>query len=242
MGSLPPKICLSTLPDRSTTSGRGRKHSVAGSPLAALTQLYTPAISNFWLCPYKRLHIGFLGCHVSYLRTYFENKISINNAAVTVNGNSVTVKTGTSALSAIDTGTTLIGGPSDDVATIWAAVPNSAASDSEGFYTFRTFIFLLFSLPKAYFFGGCRIACSSQVSISMAFGGKSWSINTADMNLGVERTGSSRCVGSIFDLNLGSNIPSGGDHPDWVVGDTFLVCDFIVILVGKLDLIWQSIF
>lgn len=57
---------------------------------------------------------------------------------VTVNNSPVSVATGSSALSAIDTGTTLIGGPTNDVAKIWAAVPGAVISTSNaGFYTFR---------------------------------------------------------------------------------------------------------
>ena len=67
--------------------------------------------------------------------------------AVTVNGKSVAITTGTAALSSIDTGTSLIGGPTDDVAAIWAAVPGSAASqDSKGFFEFRA-SFLFVSSP-----------------------------------------------------------------------------------------------
>lgn len=49
------------------------------------------------------------------------------------------ISTGSNAVSAIDTGTTLIGGPTADVAAFYAAIPNSAASThSAGFFTFRT--------------------------------------------------------------------------------------------------------
>jgi cathepsin D len=42
-------------------------------------------------------------------------------------------------LSAIDTGTTLIGGPTADVQAFWAAIPNSGPSPSgQGFFNFRT--------------------------------------------------------------------------------------------------------
>lgn len=60
-------------------------------------------------------------------------------SSVTVQGKSVQVATGSSALSAIDTGTTLIGGPSTDVAAIWAAVPGSQPllGQMAGFYGFR---------------------------------------------------------------------------------------------------------
>jgi cathepsin D len=123
-------------------------------------------------------------------------------SAVSVGGTSVAITTGNTALAAIDTGTTLIGGPTADVAAIWAAVPGSAASqDSQGFFEFP---------------------CSTQVTISLSFGGKLWPISTKDMNLGQVSRGSSQCLGSIFDLSMGSNIPSGSGNPSWVVGDTFL--------------------
>jgi len=66
-------------------------------------------------------------------------------------------------------------------------------------------------------------ACTTDVTVSMSFGGKTWPINTADMNLGRVSQGSSQCVGGIFDLSLGSNIVSGNGNPNWVVGATFLV-------------------
>ncbi|KAG6855363.1 hypothetical protein H0H87_004329, partial [Tephrocybe sp. NHM501043] len=56
----------------------------------------------------------------------------------------------------------------------------------------------------------------------MSFGGKSWPIDVADMNLGRLSATSSQCVGGIFDLGLGSNIGSGQGNPSWVVGATFL--------------------
>lgn len=64
---------------------------------------------------------------------------SLSLSAVTVQGKPVTVTTGVNALSVIDTGTTLIGGPSRDVATIWAAIPGSVAlsGSNAGFYAYR---------------------------------------------------------------------------------------------------------
>jgi cathepsin D len=58
---------------------------------------------------------------------------------VTVQGNNVTIATGDAALAAIDTGTTLIGGPSADVRSIWAKVQGSRPLDGEleGYYSFR---------------------------------------------------------------------------------------------------------
>jgi len=123
-------------------------------------------------------------------------------SAVSVGGTSVAITTGTTALAAIDTGTTLIGGPTADVAAIWAAVPGSQASqDQQGFFEFP---------------------CTTDVTISLSFGGKLWPISTQDMNLGRATQGSSQCLGAIFDLSMGTTIPSGSGNPSWVVGDTFL--------------------
>ena len=58
---------------------------------------------------------------------------------MTVQGKNVQITTGTTAVSAIDTGTTLIAGPTQDVRSIWAAVPGSQAlsGNMEGYYGFR---------------------------------------------------------------------------------------------------------
>jgi len=58
----------------------------------------------------------------------------------------------------------------------------------------------------------------------MSFGGKSWPIDSRDMNLGRYSVDSPDCLGGIFDLTQGSSIEAGGGNPSWVVGDTFLVC------------------
>jgi cathepsin D len=123
-------------------------------------------------------------------------------SAVTVQGKSVSISTGNAAISAIDTGTTAIGGPTDDVSAIYAAIPNAGPvteSGGEGFFQFP---------------------CSTDVSVTLSFGGKAWPISSEDMNLGAVTEGSSMCVGAIFDLSQGTNVGSAG--PSWVIGDTFL--------------------
>lgn len=119
-----------------------------------------------------------------------------------MNGKSVTISSGDAALSAIDTGTTLIGGPSDGVQNLYAAISGSQplTGQMEGFFAFP---------------------CDAQLNVSISFGGKAWPINPDDMNLGT--VGGGLCLGGIFDLGLGSNINGGGGNPSWVVGDTFLV-------------------
>lgn len=122
-------------------------------------------------------------------------------SSLTVGGNPVRISTGNAALSAIDTGTTLIGGPSADVAAFWSAVPGSQrVVGMQGFFSFP---------------------CSTIIQVTIAFGGKTWPINSDDMNLGRISSLSSQCLGGIFDLSQGSSA-GGGSSPSWVVGDVFL--------------------
>ncbi|KAH9961535.1 aspartic peptidase domain-containing protein [Russula dissimulans] len=124
-------------------------------------------------------------------------------SGVTVNGNTISLKSSGSA--AIDTGTTLIGGPTEDVNAFWAAVPGatSAGSSNPGMFVFP---------------------CSTKLSVTFSFGGPSWPINPTDVNLGAIDTAGKMCLGAIFDLGTGSNIQPGPQsaNPEWVVGDTFL--------------------
>ncbi|PIL36061.1 transporter [Ganoderma sinense ZZ0214-1] len=122
-------------------------------------------------------------------------------SGATVQGKSVSVPTGSAAASAIDTGTTLIGAPSDAVTAIFNAIDGAQplSGQLQGFWAFP---------------------CNTKLNVALAFGGKAWPISDEDMNLG--RVQGNMCLGGIFDLNLGSNVGSGGGNPVWVVGDTFL--------------------
>ncbi|KAG8721838.1 hypothetical protein FRC08_009639 [Ceratobasidium sp. 394] len=96
---------------------------------------------------------------------------------------------------AIDTGTTLVGGPPDSVAAIFAQIPNSqpGTGDLQGYYLYP---------------------CSTSVTITMTFSSRTWTINPADFLL--MRASNSLCVGAFFALSL------SGSAPQWIVGDTFL--------------------
>jgi len=115
-------------------------------------------------------------------------------------GKSIPVGTGSSAVGAIDTGTTLVGGPTAAVQAIYDAIPNSNAVPNSGG---------LFAFP-----------CTTNVTVTMSFGGTAWSINPQDMIVS-RLPQSNNCVGGFFDLSAGSNIPPGNGNPSWVIGDTF---------------------
>ncbi|KAJ6607475.1 acid protease [Mycena sp. CBHHK59/15] len=115
--------------------------------------------------------------------------------AITVQGSSITVDSGTNSYAAIDTGTTLVGGPSDQIASIYAQIPDSAAGTGnyDGYYEYP---------------------CDTSVTVTLSFGGKSWAVSPADFQLAqISRT---TCLGAFFELTTGNSAPS------WIVGDTFL--------------------
>jgi hypothetical protein len=116
-------------------------------------------------------------------------------SAITSQGTSITIPSGSSALAAIDSGTTLIGGPSSAIAEIYANIPNSKAGtgDLEGYYTYP---------------------CSTNVEVAMSFGGQSWPISNADFQ--AQQINEEICLGAFFEISLTSSAPA------WIVGDTFL--------------------
>jgi len=105
---------------------------------------------SFWLLSLS----GWSSPSFFFIDSYDANIFCCLSPAVSVGGTSVAITTGNTALAAIDTGTTLIGGPTADVAAIWAAVPGSAASqDSQGFFEFRASF--PFPLPTCH----CLVHC-----------------------------------------------------------------------------------
>ncbi|KAF9805835.1 hypothetical protein IEO21_08924 [Rhodonia placenta] len=132
---------------------------------------------------------------------------TLSVSGVTVQGSPVSITTGDSALAAIDTGTTLIGAPAAAAEAIYGAITGSQAltGEYEGYYTFP---------------------CSTAVDVSIAFGGRSWPINPADMNLGSIEGES--CIGAVFVVDLEGSEDAAADTveaaeiPTWVVGDAFL--------------------
>ncbi|KAJ7588163.1 aspartic peptidase A1 [Mycena floridula] len=115
-------------------------------------------------------------------------------SSLTVQGNQITLSSA-DLRAAIDTGTTLVGGPADAIAEIYAQIPGSqpAAGQAEGYYMFP---------------------CKTTVTVTLAFGGKTWSISPTDFNHQEIEEGF--CMGAFFAL------PTGASLPSWIVGDTFL--------------------
>ncbi|KDQ54106.1 hypothetical protein JAAARDRAFT_697627 [Jaapia argillacea MUCL 33604] len=96
----------------------------------------------------------------------------------------------------IDSGTTIMYGPPSAVQTFYSKVPGSAVYDSTNGY---------YSYP-----------CSTPPTVAFSWGGKSWTVTSANFNLGETSTGSGQCVGALAgqDLGLGNNV--------WLLGDSFM--------------------
>ncbi|KAJ7844907.1 aspartic peptidase A1, partial [Mycena olivaceomarginata] len=97
-----------------------------------------------------------------------------------------------------------ISGPASDVAAIWAAVPDAVPSTTHsGYYEFP---------------------CTTNVNVSVSFGGLSWNINPVDMNIGAVKPGSSNCLGAIYALNSSSssNTTQTNGTTSWVFGTAFM--------------------
>ncbi|TXT06103.1 hypothetical protein VHUM_03576 [Vanrija humicola] len=120
-------------------------------------------------------------------------------SGIWVEGNNIGYSS-SSANAAIDTGTTLIAGPSKVVASIYAQIPNSeplgASSGYQGYYQYP---------------------CNQDVTVKMGFGNQVWTISSDDFSLGpLSSATPDMCVGAFF--NLEGNNP----YVSWIVGATFL--------------------
>ncbi|OCF56098.1 endopeptidase [Kwoniella mangroviensis CBS 10435] len=118
--------------------------------------------------------------------------------AVTVQGSQVSI--GSSPQAAIDTGTTLIGVPSQVAEAIYSQIPNSQALSASSGYD-----------------GYYQYPCDTTVNVTIQFGGLSYSMSNADMNLGSFTRDSSMCTGAFFAMDLSSQSPI-----QWIVGASFL--------------------
>lgn len=145
-------------------------------------------------------------------------------------GQSISVPTGSAAWAAIDTGTTGIAGPTSVLTEIYAAIPGSQpVSGSQGFWSIREFLWLeVWYIPD----DKLIIACNTDFSVTMRFGNSNinWAISADDFRL--QQLDDNTCVGAFFALPSSTS----GRTPSWVVGDTFLVrSHFAVILTLVLN-------
>ncbi|CEH13456.1 aspartic peptidase a1 [Ceraceosorus bombacis] len=119
----------------------------------------------------------------------------ITLGGITLQNNTVSI--GNTVNAAIDTGTTLIGGPSSVIADLYSQIPGSSPStQSEGYYNYP---------------------CATNVSASVTFGNQAYVLSPSDFLAGAtDRTGET-CLGAFFSV--------GSDQTttlQWIVGAAFL--------------------
>ena len=136
-----------------------------------------------------------------------------------MNGNSVNIASGRASYAAIDTGTTLVGGPSSTVGALFSQIPGAQAGTGnfDGYYIYRESSIII-TLDEAFtLFCSAIIACNTTVTVQMGFGNSSqtWAISPDDFKLSELDEG--ECLGAFFELS------GGGSAPPWIIGDTFLV-------------------
>ncbi|WFD28900.1 cathepsin D [Malassezia nana] len=120
---------------------------------------------------------------------------AIDIDSMRVNGKTVNMQN--MGVAAIDTGTTLIGGPLQLVEQIHSMIPGARPmGQSSQYYTFP---------------------CKNKFELEFVFGGRAFQLSNEDLNLGPISTFSSSCVSAIFVSPTQSK-----RMPAWIVGDSFL--------------------
>lgn len=125
-------------------------------------------------------------------------------------GNSASIQLGSdNQNAAIDTGTTLIGGPSSVLDQFYSLIPGATRGSQ-----------VSSSLQDYYV-----IPCNANVQATLTFGGQSYTMQASDL-IGGTLSGGQQCIGAFFvlDLQSGSSpIPGASSGvPAWVVGSAFL--------------------
>ncbi|KAK7063471.1 aspartic peptidase domain-containing protein [Favolaschia claudopus] len=108
----------------------------------------------------------------------------------------------------------MIYGPRNSVETIWAQVPGASLlvdplTDGSDYYQY---------------------SCSTTLNVSVSFGGRSWTIDPAEMKLGGPQAfhgSDGHCIGAI----IGLDVPE--DQPGWYFGSTFLRGVYTVLRQGN---------
>ncbi|KIR40318.1 endopeptidase [Cryptococcus deuterogattii 99/473] len=133
---------------------------------------------NFWKLPLEGMTIG-------------EKPVDVSKGLLSSNSPSC----------AIDTGTTLIGVPTDMAAAIYAQIPGSSKVPTlvigqEGYYQYP---------------------CDTVVNVKLKFGGVEYGISNMDMNFGTFTDDGKICIGSFFAIDVSSKSPI-----QWIIGAAFL--------------------
>jgi cathepsin D len=182
-----------------------------------------PTLGSYWQLPLTSLWRSSLYLLIDFLYL-----------GLTVGNVSIPLPSGSDSYGAIDTGTTLIGGPPALIDQIAAQVPGSTpgTGDYKDYFFYRTLPSTHYAIPIDPF-DWLSSACDSAVPVSISFGGRAWTISPRDFRLLRLRTGN--CVSAFFRLSI------SGSAPKFIIGGTFLKTVYSVFqyeppMVGFADL------
>jgi cathepsin D len=132
---------------------------------------------------------------INYSNVVDETYWLITLGGLTINGESVSLES--TSKTAVDTGTTLIGAPTNVVEAIYAQIPGSSVlADGSGYYQFP---------------------CSSTVNATMHFGDQEYLLDTSQFIAGRVDTRGQSCLGAFFSIGSDEN-----DELQYILGDAFL--------------------
>ncbi|KAJ6462136.1 aspartic peptidase domain-containing protein [Mycena sanguinolenta] len=137
---------------------------------------------------------------IEFLDLNQANSWALNISDLSVQGISLTSKL-SSKLAVFDVASSFIWAPKADADAFWAAVPGSILSQTEGLYQWP---------------------CSTPINVTVSFGGKTWTLNSDDLNLGPIASGEQQCYGALTAWGLFSLSEYAVPDADWVFGLPFL--------------------
>lgn len=128
---------------------------------------------------------------INWVDVIQKNYWLVKVGGVSVQGSNLDL--GSTTKAAIDTGTTLVGGPDSIIKALYAQIPGAKASTtSPGYYEY---------------------ACSTDVNATMTFGNQQYTIRSQDFLAGTSDRSGDTCLGAFF--SVGSNQSS---TLQWIVG------------------------
>ncbi|KAJ7792685.1 aspartic peptidase domain-containing protein [Mycena leptocephala] len=137
---------------------------------------------------------------VEFLDLNQANSWALNISDLSVQGTSLKSKL-SSKLAVFDVASSFIWAPKADADAFWAAVPGSTFSKTESLYQWP---------------------CSTPINATVSFGGKTWTLNSEDLNLGPIASGDRQCYGALTAWGLISLSEYAVPDADWVFGLPFL--------------------
>ncbi|KAJ7224896.1 aspartic peptidase domain-containing protein [Mycena rebaudengoi] len=137
---------------------------------------------------------------VEFLDLNQANSWALNISDLSVQGTSLKSKL-SSKLAVFDVASSFIWAPKADADAFWAAVPGSTFSQTESLYQWP---------------------CSTPINVTVSFGGKTWTLNSDDLNLGPIASGDQQCYGALTAWGLFGLSEYAVPDADWVFGLPFL--------------------